>query len=142
MFRVLHGIAGFLFGLMLCIPATEAENTLRVTINGDVTNLDPMMSAPTTTYIHGMLVYDALFAQDENLAVHPQMVGQSVVSRDGLVCRLTLRPGAPFQDGGKVTTRDVIASLKQWLPLDTVGRTFAAETRCSRPSTKPASPSA
>ena len=105
----------------------RAETVLRVTPGGDVTNLDVMMPASTNTYIHGMLVYDTLFAQDEALAVHPQMIGAVTISSDRLDYRLTLRPGLAFQDGGKVTTRDVLASLKRWLPLDTVGRTFAAE---------------
>jgi peptide/nickel transport system substrate-binding protein len=115
------------FVLLICLSAARAETVLRVTPGGDVTNLDPMMPASTNTYIHGMLVYDTLFAQDENLDVHPQMLGSVIVSDDRLNYRLTLRSGLKFQDGGEVTTRDVIASLKRWLPLDTVGRTFAAE---------------
>ncbi len=106
----------------------HAETVLRVTPSGDVTNLDPMVPASTNTYVHSMLIYDTLFAQDEHLNVHPQMVGPWSVSADKLNYTLTLRPGLTFQDGSKVTTRDVIASLERWLPLDTVGRTFAAES--------------
>jgi len=118
------------FAMLLCligVSVAQAETVLRVTPAGDVTNLDVMMPASTNTYIHGMLVYDTLFAQDENLGVHPQMVGQLITSADRLDYRLTLRPGLKFHDGTMVTTRDVLASLKRWLPLDTVGRTFAAE---------------
>jgi peptide/nickel transport system substrate-binding protein len=120
-------VAALLCAFSLSIANVNAESVLHVTTSGDVTNLDPMMPAPTATFIHALLVYDTLFAQDENLGVHPQMVGQSVVSPDRLEYRLTLRPGLIFQDGGKVTSRDVVASLKRWLPLDTVARTFAAE---------------
>jgi peptide/nickel transport system substrate-binding protein len=120
-------LAAGLMIMLLSISTAWPESVLRVTPGGDVTNLDPMMPASTNTYIHGMLVYDTLFAQDENLGVHPQMVGEANISADRLEYRLTLRPGVVFQDGGPVTTRDVLASLRRWLPLDTVGRTFAAE---------------
>src|SRR5262249_55185814 len=39
-----------------------------------------------------------------------------------LVYTFTLRPGLKFHDGQRVTTRDVIASLKRWMVRDVLGQ--------------------
>ncbi len=101
--------------------------TLEVAASADLTGLDPMGPGATGTYIHGMLVYDTLFAQTEKLAIRPQMVGEEVVTPDKLTYTLTLRPGLLFHDGSPVTSADVIASLKRWMGLDVVGRTMAID---------------
>lgn len=101
--------------------------TLEVAAQTDLSSLDPQGPAATQTYVHGMLVYDTLFAQTEKLATRPQIVGVHEVSADRLVHRITLRPGLLFHDGSPVRTRDVIASLKRWMGLDIVGRTMAAD---------------
>ncbi len=120
-----------LLGLALSGPhavrAAPAARILRVTPGSDLPSLDPTGPAGTQTYIHGMMVYDTLFAQDEDLNVHPQMVGSESVSADSLQYRFTLRDGLKFHDGTPVTTRDVLASLKRWMGLDVVGRTMAVD---------------
>jgi peptide/nickel transport system substrate-binding protein len=107
----------------------HAETTLNVAASADLTSFDVMGPAATSTYIHGMLVYDMLFAVDENLNVRPQMVEKEDISSDRLTYTLTLRPGLLFQDGSAVTAKDVAASLKRWMGSDTVGRTMAADMR-------------
>ena len=114
-----------LFLLLGLVPAPAA--TLEVAASADLTGLDPMAPGATGTYIHGMLVYDTLFAQTEKLAIRPQMVGEEAVSPDKLTYTMTLRPGLLFHDGSPVTTRDVLASLKRWMGLDIVGRTMAVD---------------
>ncbi|MDJ0391674.1 ABC transporter substrate-binding protein [Roseomonas sp. E05] len=109
------------------VPQALAQSVLRVAPGGDIPSLDPTGPAGTQTYIHGMMVYDTLFAQDENLGIHPQMVGEESVSTDKLSYRFKLRPHLKFHDGSEVTTRDVVASLNRWMELDTVGRTMAVD---------------
>ncbi len=113
--------------LLLAAAAPAGAATLEVAASADLVGLDPMAPGATGTYIHGMLVYDTLFAQTEALEIRPQMVGDEVVSADKLTYTLTLRPGLLFHDGSPVTTRDVIASLKRWMGLDIVGRTMALD---------------
>jgi peptide/nickel transport system substrate-binding protein len=105
----------------------RAETVLRVAPGSDITGLDPMGPAGTQTYIHGLIVYDTLFAMDETLHPRPQMVDTATVSPDRLTWTLRLRPGLLFHDGSKVTARDVVASLKRWMGLDIVGRTMAVD---------------
>jgi peptide/nickel transport system substrate-binding protein len=106
-----------------------AETTLNVAASADLVTLDPTGTASTNVYTHGFLVYDTLFAPDEDLQIHMQMVGEEAISADKLTYTLSLRPGLVFHDGSPVTTRDVIASLQRWMQLDIVGRTMAVDVK-------------
>src|SRR5262249_43296285 len=82
----------------------------------------------TTAYItrnHGYMVYDTLFAIDENFAVKPQMVDKWEVSRDGLTYTFTLRDGLKFHDGQPVKSADCIASIDRWSKRDALGQKLA-----------------
>ncbi|HVY14779.1 MAG TPA: ABC transporter substrate-binding protein [Rhodopila sp.] len=112
-----------------CLPAPSArgETVLRIAPGADLTSFDPMGPAATQTYIHGLIIYDMLFALDENLHVHPQMVDTDTISPDRLTYTMKLRPGLLFHDNTPVRAQDVIASLKRWMGLDIVGRTMAQD---------------
>ena len=68
------------------------------------------------------MVYDTLFAQDEELNVHPQMVGEHSVSDDGLVYTFTLRDGLKWHDGDPVKAEDCVASILRWGKRDGMGQ--------------------
>ena len=108
-------------------PATAtAETVLRVIPHADLKNLDPIW---TTAYIsrnHGYLIYDTLFAMDENFQPQPQMVDSWEVSDDKLTWTFTLRDGLKFHDGAPVTPADVIASLERWGKRDGMGQQLFA----------------
>jgi peptide/nickel transport system substrate-binding protein len=115
--------------LLLWSGTTHAETVLRVAPGTDLTTLDPMGPAGTQTYIHGLIVYDMLFALDSKLQVHPQMVETDTISPDRLTYTMRLRPNLRFHVGTPVTTSDVVASLNRWMGLDIVGRTMKADLR-------------
>ncbi len=107
------------------VPA-GAETVLRVIPHADLKNLDPIW---TTAYIsrnHGYLIYDTLFAMDENFKPQPQMVDSWEVSDDKLTWTFTLRDGLKFHDGASVTPADVIASLQRWGKRDGMGQQLFA----------------
>ena len=61
----------------LLAPAAQAqEKVLRAVMHADVRTLDPMWTTQTIAGIHGMIVYDTLFGNDEDGRPHPQMVGK------------------------------------------------------------------
>ncbi|WP_219764514.1 ABC transporter substrate-binding protein [Neoroseomonas alba] len=127
---------GLLTGLLASGGAALAQSDtsiLRVTPGSDVNTFDPTGPAGTAAYIHGMMVYDALYGQDEELRIHPQMVERDEVSSDSLTWTITLREGLAFHDGSPVTTADVIASLRRWMGLDVVGRTMALDVEAMEP---------
>ncbi len=99
-----------------------AETVLRVIPHADLKNLDPIW---TTAYIsrnHGYMIYDTLFAMDENFKPQPQMVDTWTTSDDGLVWTFVLRDGLKFHDGAPVTGEDVVASLTRWGARDGMGQ--------------------
>lgn len=104
----------------LAMPAA-AQSVLRVVPHADLRTLDPVAVSVVITRMHGLMIYETLFAWDQSLSPQPQMVDTWSVSDDQLTWRFTLRDGLAFHDGKPVTTRDVAASLRRWMSRDTVG---------------------
>ncbi|UFN50596.1 ABC transporter substrate-binding protein [Roseomonas sp. OT10] len=107
-------------------PAARAQQpdpnrVLRIAPSADLRTLDPVAASIVITRIHGMMIYESLFAWDSKLESKPQMVDQAELSPDGLTWTFRLREGLRFHDGQPVTTRDVIPSLNRWMARDTLG---------------------
>lgn len=96
---------------VLSIGAARADNVLRIVPQSDLRVLDPHATQATITRIHGMMIYDTLYGLDEKLQPRPQMVASSKISDDKLTYEFTLRPDLAFDNGQKVTTADVLASI-------------------------------
>jgi peptide/nickel transport system substrate-binding protein len=125
--RALIAAAAITLPLAGLNPASaQEEKVLRVIPHADLKNLDPIW---TTAYIsrnHGYMIYDTLFAMDENMQPQPQMVDSWEVSDDKVTWTFTLRDGLTFHDGAPVTSEDVIASLKRWGARDGMGQQLMA----------------
>ncbi len=107
----------------------QAETVLRIVPHADLKNIDPIWTTAYITRNHGYMVYDTLFAMDENLEVQPQMVDSWSVSEDGLTWRFTLRDGLQWHDGAAVTAADCVASIKRWGARDGMGQKLADATQ-------------
>lgn len=103
----------------------SGNRLLRTVPSADVTVIDPMFSTAWISLIHGVMVYESLFTLDSQLNPKPQMAESWTTSPDGLTWRVTLREGLKFHDGAPVTANDVVASIRRWLVIDTVGRHLA-----------------
>lgn len=124
--EVMAGGAALAGGLALpggqALAQAAPRGTLRVIPHAALTILDPVA---TTGYIvrnHGYLIYDTLFAQDEQLRVQPQMAERVEVSADQLTYRITLRDGLAWHDDTAVTAEDCALSLVRWGQVDGMGR--------------------
>ena len=116
------GLAACLTAAGMTPAATAQQKVLRAVLHADVRTLDPFWTTQTIAGIHGMLVYDTLFGNDDNQTPQPQMVGKYEISEDKLSYTFALRDGLNFHDGSPVTSKDVIASLKRWAARDNVGQ--------------------
>src|SRR5260370_20758296 len=105
-------------------PVLAQGKVLKFVQNGNLTILDPIWTKAYVTRNHGYLIYDTLFAADENNAVKPQMVDKYEVSPDKTVWTFTLRDGLEWHDGKPVTSEDCIASIQRWGKRDTMGIKF------------------
>ncbi|MFC7554371.1 hypothetical protein ACFQU7_22455 [Pseudoroseomonas wenyumeiae] len=66
--------------------AQPAPNrVLRVAPHADLKTLDPVFASIVITRMHGLMIYETLFAWDSKLQSHPQMVESVSTSPDNLV---------------------------------------------------------
>jgi peptide/nickel transport system substrate-binding protein len=109
-------------GRLIAQSAPAAAKTIRAVMHGDLTVLDPIWTTANMTAYHGAMLYDTLFAIDDNLDTKPQMVSKWGVSDDKKTWTFELRDGLKFTDGSAVTTDDVIASVRRWAARDGAGQ--------------------
>jgi peptide/nickel transport system substrate-binding protein len=115
--------------LAAALPAAAQQKTIKAVMHSDLKILDPTW---TTAYIvrnHGYMVWDTLFAVDEQFKVQPQMVEKFDVSADKLTYTFTLRDGLLWHDGKPVTSEDCIASIKRWGSRDSMGQKLIEFTK-------------
>src|SRR5690554_1008455 len=108
--------SGMLGALVLAAPnamAADGEVVIRSVPIGNLQVLDPIWTSAYITRNHGYLVWDTLFATDENNEVQPQMVDRWTTSDDGLIWTFILRDGLKWHDGPSVTAEDCVASLRR-----------------------------
>lgn len=110
---------GAVIGLL---QTAGAQVTLRVVPHADLKILDPVWTGAYITRNHGYLIYDTLFALDEQGEVRPQMVERYDVSADKLTYIFKLRDGLLWHDGTAVTAEDCIASIRRWAAKDVLGQ--------------------
>ncbi len=115
-----------LFATSAVVSKASAETVLRAKVHADLKNHDPIWTTAYITRNHGYMVYDTLFAMDENFEVQPQMAESYEVSDDGKVYTIKLRPGLKWHDGTPVTSEDCIASIARWGKRDGMGQQLMA----------------
>ena len=77
-------------------PSQPASNRiLRVAPHADLKTLDPVAASIVITRMHGLMIYETLFAWDANLQPRPQMVESFSTADDKLSWTFTLRPSVP-----------------------------------------------
>ena len=109
----------------LAIPLAvgACDNTsVSIATHAKLENLDPIWTTAYITRNHGYLVYDTLFAMDQNYDPKPQMVESYTTSEDGKTWTFKLRPGLKWHDGTAVTAEDCVASLNRWSKRDGTGQ--------------------
>ena len=109
--------------LLLAAPV-QSQSVLRVAPETLSRILDPHFTTSFTTRDLGYLIYDTLFAVDENFEPKPQMVESYTVSPDKLTYVFVLRSGLKWHDGQPVTAADCVASIRRWASRDSMGQTL------------------
>ena len=128
---ILAGTAATAAAATLPAGAAKAQakrNVLKVVPHANLQILDPIWTTGYISRNHGYMVYDTLFALDNNLKPQPQMVENLDVSADRLKYTMTLRDGLAWHDGTEVTAEDCVASLQRWGKRDGMGQRLFAVT--------------
>nr|WP_201451987.1 ABC transporter substrate-binding protein [Rhodovarius lipocyclicus] len=109
--------------LGMAAPAVaQAPRLLRFVPQANLTSLDPIWTTANVTRNHAFMVFDTLYGMDSQFNVHPQMASGHSVEDDGKRVTITLRPGLKWHDGGAVTAKDCVASLKRWMKRNPSGQ--------------------
>src|SRR4051812_31074044 len=109
-------------GILKAQGTPAAGKTLRAVMQGDLRAFDPIWTTANITAYHGAMIYDTLFALDEQMKPQPQMVAKYNLSDDKLTHTFELRDGLKFSDGSPVTADDVVASIRRWAVRDGGGQ--------------------
>jgi peptide/nickel transport system substrate-binding protein len=92
-------------------PAWGQGSTLKVALQGDLSDVDLHMTTHYVSRVALLNVYEMLFALGEDLSVKPMLVDQTTISPDGLVYTFTLRRGVKFHNGKTMDSKDVVYTL-------------------------------
>lgn len=113
-------VAAMALALPLALGA--CTDTLRIASHAPLTSVDPTWTTAYVTRSHGYMIYDTLFAVDQNLEPQPQMVDSWTLSDDKKTYTFKLRDGLRWQDGLSVTSYDCVTSLERWGQRDGAGQ--------------------
>jgi len=121
--------------LLAAVPLAQpaAAQTLKMVAHSDLKVLDPIWTTAFITRNHGYMVYDVLFARDEQMRVQPQMIDKYTLSADRMTYTFTLRDGLEWHDGQPVTAEDCVASIKRWAARDALGQQMMASVGEMKP---------
>jgi peptide/nickel transport system substrate-binding protein len=109
-------------------PAAEGiyGGQLRVATTGQPATLDGHFLAQRTVGLIDWNMFEALFTFDAEYNTVPMLAEGIEVSDDGLVNKITLRQGVPFQNGEEMRAADVVASFNRWSQTASLGLAIAA----------------
>jgi peptide/nickel transport system substrate-binding protein len=120
--------AGVKFALALLLLVTAGlvnskaeDQVLRVSLNTELQDLDPIHSTVNATRVFAYMVFDTLVGIDNEGAYHPQMLESWRISDDRLSYTFHLRDGLAWSDGTEVTAEDCIASIRRWAKREAFG---------------------
>ena len=110
------------------IVRAQAQTTLKLIPQADLTVVDPIFTTAYVTRNHAFAVFDTLYGQDSQFRPQLQMLSGHTTEDDGKLWRLTLRSGLRFHDDTPVLARDCVASIKRWGARDGYGQSLMAVT--------------
>src|SRR5439155_1590073 len=121
--------------LVLAAAGAAAQETprmggvLKVAAIGEPPTLDIQATTTVLTYEIMWHVYEPLFTHDRAWNPIPMLAESDAVSDRGLLHTITLRRGVKFHNGKELTAADVVASLKRWGQVATVGKVIGPGVR-------------
>ena len=114
----------------LAAPSVHGQaagaRVLRFVPQANLANLDPIWGTQYVVRNGSALIWDTLYGVDSKLEPRRQMVESEEASADFKVWTFRLRPGLKFHNGEPVLARDVVQSLRRWMPRDPLGQLIRA----------------
>jgi len=101
----------------------QTGGILDVAYNSEPDTLDLMSNASSPTRDIAWHIFETLVALDKNFAVKPMIAEDYSVSDDQKDYIFSIRKNVNFHDGTTVSAEDVVASIKRWRLVSSVGKT-------------------
>jgi peptide/nickel transport system substrate-binding protein len=123
--RMLAALAVALLPFATDVAAQDAPRmggVLKVASIGEPPTLDIPMSTAVITYEIMWHVNESLFTYDKSFNPIPLLADTHTVGDRGLRHTITLRKGVKFHNGKDMTSADVVASLKRWGAVASLGK--------------------
>ena len=108
------------------ISLAQNSRVLRFIPQANLSSLDAVAGTQYVVRNAAMMIWETLYGVDSNFVPHPQMAEGHTVNADFTDWTFKLRDGLTWHDGEKVTSKDVIASIKRWMKRDTMGQKIEA----------------
>jgi peptide/nickel transport system substrate-binding protein len=106
--------------------ASALPKTLQIAAQQAPAVIDPQFSNSYNVREIAAHAFDTLVAFNENFAVIPDLATKWKVSSGNTVWDFTLAKGIKFQDGEKLSSADVVASMKRYIAYGSSGAGFGA----------------
>ncbi|CAH1662420.1 Peptide/nickel transport system substrate-binding protein [Hyphomicrobiales bacterium] len=131
-------LAAALIALPFCSGSATAEpkrgGIINVATVGEPPTLDPMVSTADLVGIVSQHIFETLYTFGKDWKITPLLAeALPEISPDGKVYTIKLRDGIAFHDGGTMTSRDVVASLKRWMENASRGKQTASNIASIEP---------
>lgn len=108
--------------------STSAESAIieggeiDIAVSAEPDSLDWMYTGASITRDIGWHIFESLFALDLAYEVKPMIAEDYKLSEDETTYTITIRDDVKFHNGDTVTVEDVLASLKRWENISSVGQ--------------------
>src|SRR3954468_1406977 len=89
----------------IAVAQPASARTLVFVPQANLTSLDPVWTTATVTRNYGYLVFDTLYATDDELRAQPQMAEGHQTEDDGKRWTIRLRDGLRFHDNEPVLAK-------------------------------------
>lgn len=106
--------------------AQASDGILTIATIGEPPSLDVMQTPTDIVLTIDQHIFETLFTYDDQWKSVPLLAAaMPEISEDGLTYRIALREGLKFHDGSDLDSKDVVASLKRWMEINSKGKQVA-----------------
>ncbi|KQY12793.1 ABC transporter substrate-binding protein [Rhizobium sp. Root482] len=106
--------------------AQTTDGILTVATIGEPPTLDAMQTPTDIVLTIDQHIFETLYTYDNEWRSVPLLAAaMPEISEDGLTYRIALREGVKFHDGSDFDSKDVTASLKRWMEINSKGKQVA-----------------
>ncbi|WP_449415341.1 ABC transporter substrate-binding protein [Ochrobactrum teleogrylli] len=124
--RFLLGATAALLCSSVMAFAQSSDGVLTIATIGEPPTLDAMQTPTDIVLTIDQHIFETLYTYDEQWKSVPLLAaGMPEISEDGLTYKMSLREGVKFHDGSDFDSKDVVASLRRWMEINSKGKQVA-----------------